>query len=330
MGFLLSRATNPSRSPMVRRMKTASVLAPALGLCLWGCAHMEADHARASLPHAEIYQRATNEFAEACFFKPAEPKTNDLAFSLAPLILQEVRGGKKPLPSLDWFDTPSLSNGALGLDLSRPAIHWQADTVQLKGKEHLRFSYVWCYSTRARGSKRGQRTDNLSPGHAESGLPCQGIRITLNSAGQPVVWEVLADSSGMELIFVSQNLEAAAVAEFGKPPPGRRYAIERGVDEAPNVIVARVIDDGPVALGPIVYLSAGTRAVSTLICRCMPAQAKRLLGTSTYDLLPFQAAPAESPLTQARALARERTAFWPGDPSSDRRLEHCLRLPSAF
>ena len=329
-GILLVRATNPSRSPVVRRVKTVGVLASALGLCTWGCANIKADHARAVLPRAEIYQRATNEFTEARFFKPAEPKTNDLTFTLAPLILQEIRSGNEPLPGLDRFGTFSLSKGALGLDLSRPAVHWQADTAQLKGKGHLRFSYVWCYSPGARGSTRGQGTDTLSPGQAESGLPLQGIRITLSSAGRPVVWEVLADSSGVELIFVSQNLEAAAVAEFGKPPPGRRYAIERGVDEAPNVIVARVIDDGPVALGPIVYLSAGTRAVSTLICRCMPAQAKQLLGTSTYDLLPFQATPAQSLLTQARALAKERTAFWPGDPPSDSRLEHCLRLPSAF
>ena len=77
----------------------------------------------------------------------------------------------------------------------------------------------------------------------------QGIRITLNSAGQPAIWEVLADGSGAELIFVSQSLEAAALAEFGKPLPGRRYAIERSVEEAPSVVVARVIDDGPMAHG---------------------------------------------------------------------------------
>ena len=182
----------------------------------------------------------------------------------------------------------SLSNGVPVLDRSRPAIYWQSDTVQLKGKAHARFSYVWCYSPGPQGSERGQSTNNVSPGRPESGLPLQGIRITLNSAGQPVIWEVLADSSGAELIFVSQNLEAAAVAEFGKPLPGRRYAIERSVDEAPNVIVARVIDDGPVAMGPIVYLSAGTRAVSTLICRCMPAQAKRLLA---HERLRFVALP---------------------------------------
>ena len=280
--------------------------------------------------HAEIYQRATNEFAEADFFKPAEPKTNDLTSSLTPLILQEVNGAKEPPPQLDWFGTLSLSNGVLVLDRSHPAIYWQADSIQLKGRAHTRFSYLWCYSTGASGSKRGLGNEYPSPGQAETSLALQGIRITLNSAGQPVIWEVLADSSGTQVIYVSQNLEAAAVAEFGQPLPGRRYAIERSPEDAPKVIVARIIDDGPVAMGPIVYLSVGARAVTTLICRCMPAQAKRLLVTSAYDLLPFQATTAQSLLTQVRALARQQTAFWLDDPPSSDPLEKRLRLPSRF
>ncbi|MGO8930366.1 MAG: hypothetical protein ACLQU3_26150 [Limisphaerales bacterium] len=298
-------------------MKTRTLLASVLGFCAWAGVAIHADRTRAALPYADIYQRATNEFAEACFFKPAEAKTNDLAFMLAPLILQEVNGAPEPLSRQDWFGTLSLSNGLLALDCPRPAIYWQADTVRLKGKEHARFAYVWCYSPGASG-------------HGESALALQGIRITLSSAGQPVVWEALADSSGAELIFVSQSLEAAALAEFGKALPARRYAIERSVEEAPNVVVARVIDDGPVAMGPFVYLSAGTQAVSTLICRCMPAQAKKLRATSAYDLLPFQAMAAQPFLTQAKVLAREQTTFWPGDQRSDGRLAHCLRLPPTF
>jgi hypothetical protein len=131
-------------------------------------------------------------------------------------------------------------------------------------------------------------------------------------------------------MFVSHSLEVAALAEFGKPLPGRRYAIESSVEEAPDVIVARVIDDGPVAMGPIVYLSASTRTVSTLICRCMPAQVRRLVATSTYDLLPFQSGPTNSLLTQARALLQEQIAFWPGEPPGETRLDKCLRLPRTF
>jgi hypothetical protein len=235
------------------------------------------------------------------------------------LILQEVKGGREPLSRHERFGTLSLSNGVLALDRSRPAIYWQADSIQLKGRAHVRLSYLWCYALAPAGQPSGP-----------TGLPWQGIRVTLNSAGQPVIWEVLADGSGAELIYISRNLEAAAVAEFGKPLPGRRYTIECSLEEAPNVIVVRIIDDGPVAMGPIVYLGAGTREVSTLICRCMPAQAKRLLETSVYDLLPFQSTAAQSFLLQAKALAGAQTAFWPGDQPGSNRLENRLRLPPAF
>jgi hypothetical protein len=250
------------------------------------CANLPSDPSRPTLLFAGISQRTTNEFTEAIFFKPAEPKTNDLAFSLAPLILQEVRPGKEPSSQPQRFGTLSLSN-----------VFWQIDTVQIHGKPHIRVSYVWrC---------------------AQASL--QGVRLTLSSAGQPVICEVLADSSGAKIIYVSQTVEAAAAAEFGQPLRGRRYAVERGPAAAPKVVVARVIDDGPVAMGPIVYVGAGTRDVTTVICRCMPAQAKKLLATTSYDLLPVQALPAGEP-----------PAFWPPDPPTSHPLEDLLRLPSAF
>ena len=328
-------------------MKAVAVLACALGFYVWGCIYLPAEQLR-----AEIRQRTTNEFAEATFFKPTESKTNDLASSLAPLILQEVNGGNERLPRLDRFGTLSLSNGVLVLDSSHPAIYWQAESVQLRQRPHMRLSYLWCYALPPADKYRGA---DLRPAGAETsgfvrpseeahpkgaitarppvsptGLPLQGIRITLNSAGQPVIWEVLADGSTAEVIYVSQNLEVAAVNEFGEALPGRRYAVERSLEEAPDVIVARIMDDGPVVMGPIIYLSARTRDVTTLTCRCMPAQAKRLLDTSVYDLLPFQDVAAQSLLTQARVLAREQTAFWPGDQPSGNELEKRLRLPSGF
>ena len=102
------------------------------------------------------------------------------------------------------------------------------------------------------------------------------------------------------------------------------------MEAAPDVIVARVIEDGPVPMGPIVYLSAGTRQVSTLICRCMPAQARKLLATRTYDLLPFQEASTNSLIMQARVMLQERAAFWPGDDTTGRGWRHACGLPEAF
>jgi hypothetical protein len=311
-------------------MKATAALAGALGFCAWGCVNFASALAHAAPLYSEIYQRATNEFTCAEYYKPVETKTNEPSFTLAPLILQQVNSAQEP-PSLpDRFGTLSVSNGSPVLDQSRPTIYWEADTVQVNGRAHARFSYVWCYPPRPGESEPGQRTKNVSPDRAEAGLPMQGIRITLDAAGQPVIWEVLADSSRAKLFFVSQNLEAAAVAEFGRPLPGRRHAIERSVEAAPDVIVARVIDDGPIPMGPIVYLSAGTRQVSTLICRCMPAQARKLLVTGTYNLRPFQGASTNALIMQSRVMLQEREAFWPGDDASGKGLGTRLRLPEVF
>ena len=86
--------------------------------------------------------------------------------------------------------------------------------------------------------------------------------------------------------------------------------------------------DSPIPMGPIVYLSAGTRAVSTLICRCMPAQAKTLRATTTYDLLPFKAIATNSLLPWPTTTLNARPPLWPGDTPGSPRLERCLRLPS--
>ena len=311
-------------------MKATVAFAGLLGFCALGCVNFASALVQAAPPYSEIYQRATNEFASAEYYKPAETRTNEPSFTMAPLILLQVNGATEPPSWLDRFGTLSVSNGAPILDQSRPAIYWEADTVQLNGVAHARFSYVWCYSPSPLVSEPGQGTNNASPRRTEAGLPLQGIRITLSSAGQPVIWEVLADNSKAKLFFVSQNLEAAAVAEFGMPLPGRRYAIERSLEAAPDVIVVRVIDDSPVPLGPIIYLSAATRQVSTLVCRCMPAQARRLLTTRTYDLLPFQEASTNSLIIRARLMLPDREAFWPADDASRKGLGACLRLPESF
>lgn len=300
------------------------------GFIACGTARGETGMSSPALPHGEVYQRASAEFKEAVLFKPVEPRSNNLAFVLAPWILQEVGGedagawsvkrqsagrdvlatssdaASSTLSLRDHFGALGWSNGVPIIDLSRPTVYVLTDTVPMRGKVMVRFTYVWCYSGAA--------------------LPAQGIRLTLNAAGQPVIWETLEDDSGAEVIFVSRSLETAALKEFGKPLAGRRYAVERSPEEAPNVVVARAIDDGPAAMGPMVYLSAGSRSVSTVICRCMAAQAKRLVQTRSYELAPIEA----QALNSVRTRARGRTAFGSDDPQSGNCVEKCLRLPERF
>ena len=259
----------------------------------------------------DAYERALRSFARAQFYKPQEVDPESLSFKLAPLLLQESLATNAPLA-----DSPGALSTHPEVDLNpaEPAVYFSVDTLELKGKPHTRFSYLWFYP------QGGQRP-------AGGSLPVQGVQITLSSSGIPALWEVLADTSGCDLLFVSQNLESAATLEYGKPLPGRKFSIEAATNQAPKILVARILDDGPVPMGPIVYLSAGSRDVSTLICRCMPAQAKTLTGTSTYALLP------RPPGIHIPAVVRAGVplgTFWPGETNGSARLEKSLRLPSSF
>jgi dihydroflavonol-4-reductase len=266
-----------------------------------------------ALSHAQIYERAGSRFEEAVLFKPTERTTNGLTFRLAPLIMQDAKEHR--VRPGDTFGAVVPTGDGLKIDSSRPKIYVHTDTVDVGKKTKLRFTYLWFYAEEA------------SPG-SQPASTCQGVRITLDATGNPAIWEILTDDSRNELIFVSKSLESLAAGEFGKPLPQRRYAIERSLDEAPTTVVPRVIEDGPVPMGPIIYLEAKTRSVSTLICRCMPVQAQDLVATRTYELVPY----LEDGAGVLESFSRRcgEIAFWPGGKLKNVPLEKRLRRPSAF
>jgi hypothetical protein len=289
------------------------MIARVIFLLLAGCAAAVAAGSTPGSSTALVYERATNVLTTAHFIKPIEPLNADFGFKLAPLIIQEAIGDE---PLKDVFGALSLSNGIIILDRSSPTVYLQVDEVEIDAKPHQRFTYLWCYSTE-------------NPRHNNRVLGIQGMRITTDSSGSPVIWEVLADESGLDLVFVAESLESAAKKQWGKTQPGRRFAIEQSRGKAPHTVVARVIADGPVPMGPIVYLLRDSRSVNTLVCRCMPAQAKSLLTSSLYQLKPMQAENSDLFLQLLRDRLKLRVAFWPGDKDG-RGLQKKLRLPKSF
>lgn len=271
---------------------------------------------------AAICQRTTNVFDLAQFYKPADTENPAPELALAPLILQQVGPSNSlqmPIPILGRL---SISNAATTLDYQSSTVYCDLDTFEINGRPHTRYSYVWFSAAGLRSVQR--------PPVAESGPVLQGVRITIDSSGLPAIWEVMTDPSAARILFVSHSLEAAAAAQYGAALPGRRYAIESTTRTTPNVVVARAIEAGAMAMGPIVYLERDAVTVSTVLCRCMPAQAKGLVSTHVYRLLPWRSAGAPLlDLSQAAKL-QQRSAFWPGEPAPSDWIEQCLRLPRSF
>jgi len=265
-----------------RRTIFTGVCALLLGALVVSCRTLPTEQDRAAT-RTEIQNRVTNRFPNVVLLKPANSgNETPPAVQLAPLLLQEVRTTNSPAL---WLDQPAPATGP-------PRIQVQKDIVLINNHWHWQWSHVWHYPG---GSARAQ-----------------GVRLTLDSKDAPVVWEVLSDTSGQKIIYVSQALEQAARAEFGPPLSGRRFSIERSLTESPDVVVANAIEDGPMAMGPILYLQNHSHDVLALICRCMPAQFQDLRDQRDYELL------------MVTTEDREKSRFSP------ERLEQRLRLPSRF
>lgn len=197
-----------------------------------------------------IYDRADRVFETAVLLTPTAEEQGR-ALDLAPLLLQEVEPGAP-------------------LDPTR-VVYLYSGTVEILGERHEQRTYLW---------------ELPAAGDAEASS-AQGVRMTLGRDGFPAIYEVLTDSSGARLIFVTATLEGAAVGEFGDPLAGRSFAIERAVEETPDVVVAGILEPGPIPLGPFLYLTRESSDIAAVICRCMESRVETVAENLGYELRPI-------------------------------------------
>jgi hypothetical protein len=274
-----------------------------------------------------LYDGAEVWFEQAQLLKPRETTNHSRAWTLAPLIIQEVAP-----PNTSPPDAGQGRTGAAP-DLVPTRVHFQPGSVTLNGRSHAQMTYAWHYpstSAQVRPPPAPRRPDvrQLQRVGLASDTPMLGVRLTLSSNGVPVIYEVFDTRRGSRQVFVTQSIEAAARAEHGPALPGRRHAVEPGLSDAPEVVVPRVLEDPPDIMGPILYLEAGTRAVATVICRCMNAQAKELVGQGFYELVPADISGTLSRATRLDA-ANPRGLREDFSNQSDR-LSRSQRLPRDF
>ena len=81
---------------------------------------------------------------------------------------------------------------------------------------------------------------------------------------------------------------------------------------APDVVVAGIVEDGPIPMGPYVYVDAADQRVTTLLCRCSPSQVDRITDTGYYQLEWGLASDLDSawlPRTSGTGVQDEPTQF---------------------
>ena len=234
-------------------------------------------------PHTRVAavaarQNALRTFSEGVLLKPARNGEANPLFDLAPLILHETSGSA----TNDLATPPSLGAVALrtdragqsefvGVDGSRPSVYAARSSREIAGATWEQILFLWWYEKSSSGP---------SAAH--------GIRITLGEDGFPLVWEVSKSLApgALDILFVSQTLESEAREAFGPALPERAFACAQRIESAPRTIVARILEDGPLPMGPYAYI-ARNQELTTLLCRCMPAQVDAIAESKNYALTPL-------------------------------------------
>jgi len=275
------KALDSHRSTMQRVSRSAL---PTLlsALALYGCGETadpgdmptnEAgpDAALAPLTAGDVRARTRDTFVRADWLKPRMEGAAELDPYLAPLVYLEVlpADGAPPSPTLPGALCVSAS-GELTVAAETPTIYFHDGRARIGAADHRQLSFVWFRTPR--GADRPS---------------AQGLRITFDSSGFPAISEVLADSSGLSVHYVSDALEGAALEAFGAPLPGCVFAVERGDADDERAVVAGTLSDAPAPMGPYAYQPSGTNDLSSLHCRCSPTQADEIREAIEYELVPL-------------------------------------------
>ncbi|WP_133111862.1 hypothetical protein [Candidatus Scalindua japonica] len=268
-----------------------------------------------------IRQRTTENFDVVNLFKPIHPKTPDspgFDIYMTPLIIQEIPpGGAGDMTDRFGLVTAD-SSGHLHIDLTHPVVYYSQSYVELGGSVYQQISYLWCYDM--------GNTECLAK---NMGIAVQGIRMTMYGDGFPAIIEVLDDTSNHRILYVSTTLEETAVNVFGKPLPGRKYSIECNQEDLPDVVVARVVNNGPEPSGPFVYIKSCSHDITTLLCRCENSQFRDIQEDVLYELLPIEELSfvGINDTSWSREILNNK---YPRSKEEKNQLLRTLRLPPEF
>ena len=227
------------------------------------------DVAAVARRHEQIRDQTQRRFAQASFFSPQSDSDAAIPLWMAPLLVHEY--STDPAAESPWtkFGAVTLDpQGRAAVDCDQPTVYLSAAEIMVGTQSLKQLTYWWFYPP-------------VAPGQP---IRYRGFRMTLGSRDYAVVWEILSNDSGDRALYVSKPVEQAAVEQYCGPLPGRRYAVEPALERHPEVVVPRIVGDGPQPMGPFVYLATPALAVTTLICRCEPSQVETFPHSSQYLL----------------------------------------------
>ena len=256
-----------------RGLVTAAVLVTAGG---WGtpvpvvaAEGRERDAAAVTRKHQSIRQRTRTRFARGAFLSPSPDSRVDLPLYRATLIVEDLGPADEPSHFTRFGRLAVDDQGRLDVDTRQLTMYLLVNQISFGRRNTQQHLALWFY-----------------PADAADGLPrYRGVRTILDERGFGVLWEVFSSDQPLRIFYVSKRTERAARTAFGPPLPGRAFSAEPSLDEHPDVLVARLVGEGPQSMGPFVYLGRSALEVVNVLCRCEPSGADAFPQSTHYRLV---------------------------------------------
>jgi len=119
----------------------------------------------------------------------------------------------------------------------------------------------------------------------------QALRIWHAPNQMPVLWEILQKATSFHLVYLSEDWEMRIRSiQTGSPGGNQIQAVDLSAWPY-EILVPRLLSDGPIPMGPWVYMGAGTVQIEALLCRCMESQLLPPVETFDYQLIPTSTVP---------------------------------------
>jgi len=238
------------------KMRIASLLALMLACAfLSGCSQMLAKTFVNTQPEVSIRAK---EYADPLkivgghgevYTPPATSGQSELLQRYAPVIVQGVEA---PTDQTYAFDSDQLGQPELVAQSDEEKTH--VGSTELK-----QLVYVFWYPLHPVGM--------VEKGDIDGGV----LRITLDAADRPSIYEYVMACGCWHGMFVSEHVEAWAEKEFQQAEKGKKWFVERPVENEDDWKVRDIVWDVSSAGRPVIFLAAGKH-------ECLAIQTDKLVG----------------------------------------------------
>lgn len=195
----------------------------------------------------------------------------------SPVIVQGFQPSSSAATTYDREDdalgTPSLNadSTAVRIDTTQPRVYARVEHATVNGTSLKQLVYAFWYPRRPVGS--------VETGSVDGGV----LRITLDDAGSPCVYEYTQPCGCFHGVFVSEPMNTAATLQFGPPPPRRMHSVEPPLTGHDDWVVRDLIK--PESGGhTTLYITAGKH-----FCQAIRSRAgdPRVASTRHYTLAAY-------------------------------------------